>query len=74
MPTTRGDDGEPGAAGEILFEWCVIGDQARVAAIDPASGIEVVVFGPAQGGLAPLRALARRKLSRRLDRGGSGRS
>lgn len=57
--------GEQETTGDVLFEWRVIGDQVRVAAIDPLSGTEVVVFGPAAG-MATLKSLAERKLLRRL--------
>jgi hypothetical protein len=57
-----------GAGGEILFECTRLGDSVRVAAIDPASNTEVVVFGPAAAGEAALRELARRKLRRALQR------
>lgn len=61
-------------AGEILFEIRRLGNVLRVAALDPVSNIEVVVSGPAAGGEAPLRQLARNKLSRALQqRIGGGR-
>jgi len=59
-------EGEGARPGEVLFEWRAIGDQLRVAAIDPGSGVEVVVFGPAAAGVAALQLLAKRKLVRRL--------
>ncbi len=53
---------------EILFETRQIGPQVRVAAIDPRSGTEVVVFGPATAGREGLQAMAARKLALRLQR------
>lgn len=63
-----GADGKPTGVdlGEVLFEWRTVGDAVRLAAIDPSSGIEVVVFGPAGAGAAALRSLAKRKLYRRV--------
>lgn len=55
---------------EVLFEITVIGETARVAAIDVASGIEVVTMGPITAGQAALEQLALRKLEKAL--GGSG--
>jgi hypothetical protein len=67
VPPARGDAAPP--EGEVLFEWRVVGASLRVAAIDAASGVEVVVFGPAAVGFAALRRLAARKLRRRLESG-----
>lgn len=53
---------------EILFETRQIGPQVRVAAIDPQTGIEVVVFGPVAAGREGLQAMAARKLALRLRR------
>jgi hypothetical protein len=51
---------------EILFEITHVGDVQRVAAIDAATGIEVVVQVPASAALVDARALALRKLERAL--------
>ena len=51
---------------EVLFEITVIGDSARVAAIDVASGLEVVTMGPASAGQVALEQLAVRKLEKAL--------
>ncbi|MET0313150.1 MAG: hypothetical protein ABW275_02030 [Hansschlegelia sp.] len=56
------------APGEVLFEIVTRGNFARCAAIDVATGIEVVVVGPPRGGDAPLKAIALRKLRMRLAR------
>lgn len=58
--------GEPN---EVIFEITRIGDVQRVAAVDVATGVEVVVQAPANAALADVRALALRKLERAL-RGG----
>ncbi|MBC7770611.1 MAG: serine hydroxymethyltransferase [Phycisphaerales bacterium] len=56
-----------GEAGrEVIFEVTRIGDAQRVAAIDTATGVEVVVQAPASAALADVRALALRKLERAL--------
>lgn len=53
---------------EVLFETRQIGHQMRVAAIDPRTGTEVVVFGPVAAGSKGLQAMAARKLVLRLQR------
>ena len=66
---------------DVIFEITRIGGVQRVAAIDVASGVEVVVQTPANAALADVRALALRKLKRALvgddgdggPRGGEGR-
>ncbi len=55
---------------DVIFEITRIGDAQRVAAVDVATGIEVVVQAPANAALADVRALALRKLKRVL--GGDG--
>lgn len=54
------------SARETLIEFIVLGDFAKVSAIDAASGIEVSVIGPAQAARADLEKLAVAKLERRL--------
>ena len=51
---------------EVIFEIVRIGDAQRVAAIDVATGTEVVVQAPANAALVDVRALALRKLERKL--------
>lgn len=51
-----------------IIEYRRIGMLLRVAAIDPLSGTEVVIQGPATGDPAALRRLALRKLAWALDR------
>lgn len=50
----------------VLLEWRLRGDYARLSAIDEASGIEIVVIGPAIGARAELEQIALRKLQRAL--------
>ena len=47
---------------EILFEITQNGNIARVTAIDPETGTEVVIQGPARAGDAVLKQNAARKL------------
>jgi hypothetical protein len=48
--------------GEIYVEFVVQGGYVRVTAIDPASGCEAVVMGPAGASRAALSDAAVRKL------------
>jgi hypothetical protein len=57
---------------EVIFEITRIGESQRVAAIDIATGIEVVIQAPASAALVDVRALALRKLERALARDGGG--
>jgi Domain of unknown function (DUF6898) len=56
------------SSNDVLIEVRRLGNSLRVAAIDAATGIEVVVTGPASGGEAVIVPLAQRKLARALDR------
>lgn len=51
---------------EVLFEFTVVGPYVKVAAIDPATGTEVLVTGPASASQGDLQKLALAKLKRRL--------
>jgi hypothetical protein len=57
--------------GEVIIEMRPVGSVVRVAAIDVASGTDVIVFGPATAPQRALEELAVNKLKRRLsmDRG-----
>lgn len=55
---------------EVIFEITRVGDVQRIAAVDVASGVEVVVQAPANAALADVRALALKKLERALAGGG----
>jgi hypothetical protein len=57
---------------EVYFEFRAIGAAMRVAAIDAASGVEVVVMGPASASQADLQKLALAKLKARLAASGKG--
>jgi hypothetical protein len=51
---------------EVLFEFTPVGTVTKVAAIDPATGIEVSVMGPSHASRADLQRLALAKLRKRL--------
>lgn len=52
---------------DILFEFTAVGAVMKVAAIDAATGIEVMVMGPVHASRADLQKLALAKLRRRLQ-------
>lgn len=52
--------------GRVLFEFAPVGQQMRVAAIDEATGIEVVVIAPLTATPYQMQQLALAKLRRRL--------
>lgn len=53
-------------AGETYFEHVIIGRHLKVTAIDPATGVEVSVYGPSSAPPFELERLAMRKLEARL--------
>jgi hypothetical protein len=58
MPERRPD----GAGGEILMEFVVQGSVVKVTAIDPKSGTEASIVGPASAPRSVLESNAARKL------------
>lgn len=54
---------------EVLFEYIQVGQQMRVAAIDSATGIEIVVIAPVSATRTQMQQLALAKLRRRLAQG-----
>ena len=52
---------------EVLFEFVQIGQQMRVAAIDAATGLEVIVITPISASRQQMQQLALAKLRRRLE-------
>lgn len=56
-----------GSERDVIFEITRVGDVQRIAAVDVATGIEVVVQAPASAALADVRALALKKLERALQ-------
>ncbi|GLK55849.1 hypothetical protein JOD31_000765 [Methylopila capsulata] len=69
-PRTPSKGGGPavGVSGEVLFEFITRGGFVRCAAIDGATGIEVVVVGPTNASQEHLKRIALRKLQLRLAR------
>lgn len=58
------DDNDP--TGRVLFEFTQVGHQMRVAAIDEATGAEVVLIAPLSATQLQMRSLALAKLKRKL--------
>lgn len=57
---------------EIIFEYQGLADSLRLAAIDAATGTEVVVFGPISTARHDLERVALKKLARRLGLNADG--
>ena len=57
-----------GKSREVLFEIVTLGDYAKITAIDPVTGTEVSLSGPANADPAALKAVAMRKLDYVLKR------
>jgi hypothetical protein len=55
---------------EIFIEFIVQGNAVKATAIDPATGREASIVGPAGAPRAALAEAARRKLDRLARRGG----
>jgi hypothetical protein len=53
--------------GEVIIEMRPVGSVVRVAAVDVATGTEVIVMGPAAAPPKALEELALAKLKRRLS-------
>jgi hypothetical protein len=49
-------------AGEIYVEFVILGNSVKATAIDPATGVEVSVVGPANAAQSTMADAARRKL------------
>lgn len=64
-----GADKNAPPAGQIFFEFTQIGGQMRIAAIDGATGIEVIIIAPLSATQHQMQALALAKLKRRLGQG-----
>ena len=63
-----GSDKKPSApAGQVYFEFTQLGPQMRVAAIDGATGIEVIVIAPVTATQIQMQNLALAKLKKRLS-------
>lgn len=58
--------GGHGSSGEVLFEFTQLGQQMRVAAIDAATGTEVVIVAPLTATRLQMQSIALAKLKRKL--------
>jgi hypothetical protein len=67
----RPDRDGKGLSGEVLFEFKQLGAQMRVAAIDAATSIEVVIIAPLTATQVQMQNLALAKLKRRLAEAGA---
>ncbi|MBB4050819.1 hypothetical protein GGR20_000437 [Devosia subaequoris] len=56
-------------SGDVLFEFVQLGQQMRVAAIDEATGTEVVVITPLNATKLQMQRVALAKLRRKLEQG-----
>lgn len=56
-------------SGQVLFEFIPMGAQVRVAAIDEATGTEIVVLAPASATPYQMQQLALARLRQKLGRG-----
>ena len=54
------------ADGEVYFEFVQVGQQMRVAAIDAATGTEVIVITPISANKYQMQQIALAKLRRKL--------
>lgn len=54
------------STGQVFFEFTQVGSQMRVAAIDAATSIEIVLIAPLTASRAHMQSLALAKLRRRL--------
>lgn len=54
------------ADGEVYFEFVQVGQQMRVAAIDAATGVEVVVITPLAASKLQMQQVALAKLRKKL--------
>lgn len=73
MPHNPDDDRKdveqaPGPRGEVYLEYKQVGQTMKVTAIDAATGVEVVIMGPASTAQCDLQALALRKLKMKLEK------
>ncbi|MBN9346269.1 MAG: hypothetical protein J0I48_08715 [Devosia sp.] len=65
-----GADKKPAGPSEVYFEFTQIGAQMRVAAIDAATGTEVIIIAPVSATQIQMQNLALAKLKRRMEQGG----
>lgn len=56
------------AGGSVIFEFSAVGNAVKVCAVDPETGLEVSIVGPANAGEAALRRIAMSKLHYMLEK------
>jgi hypothetical protein len=56
------------AGGSVIFEFSAVGNAVKVCAVDPDTGLEVSIVGPANAGEEALRRTAMAKLRYMLDK------
>ena len=54
--------------GNVIFEFSAVGNAVKVFAVDPDTGLEVSIVGPANAGEEALRRTAMSKLRYMLDK------
>lgn len=59
------------ADGEVYFEFVQVGQQMRVAAVDAATGTEVIVITPLQATKLQMQRVAMAKLRKKLAQSAS---
>jgi mannitol/fructose-specific phosphotransferase system IIA component (Ntr-type) len=58
---------EPGAVGEVYFEFVQVGQQMRVSAIDADTNTEIVIIAPVAATRTQMQTVALAKLRRKLE-------
>ncbi len=56
------------SGGSVIFEFSAVGNAVKVCAVDPDTGLEVSIVGPANAGEEALRRTAMSKLRYMLDK------
>ena len=67
-PPGTGASGDQPRPGEIYVQFQPVGQAVKVIAVDAATGMEVVVMGPATASRADLQNVAVRKLKAQLSK------
>jgi len=60
------------ARGEVYIEFKQVGQAMKVTAVDAATGLEVVIMGPASAAQSHLQKVAVDKLKMQLKKSGAG--
>jgi len=65
---SRAASRKPGARGEVYIEFKQVGQAMKVTAVDAATGLEVVIMGPASAAQSHLQKVAIDKLKMQLKK------